>query len=67
MIKIVCKDPKISKFFNDKSWTKGKTYFATEAGYDKFTVKDNSGVPTEFDYSNLKTHFDIIHDDKQGR
>ena len=61
-MKVICKmviKPKYTK--PDKSWTKGKTYIANKTGYDKFSIKDNSGCPTDFSLRELQKHFDIIH------
>ena len=60
-MKVVCKKVIQSKFTKpDKSWTKGKTYIATETGYDKFSIRDNSGVSMDLSSRELHSHFDII-------
>lgn len=61
IMKVVCKkviQPKFTK--PDKSWTKGKTYIATETDFDKFSIKDNSGISRDFSSNELQKHFDII-------
>lgn len=60
-MKVICKKVIKPKFIKpDKSWTKGKTYIANKTGYDKFSIKDNSGCLTDFSLSELQKHFDII-------
>ena len=46
---------------NKNYWTKGKTYIATKIDYDKFSVKDNSGISRDFAKNDLERYFDIIH------
>lgn len=62
-MKTICK--KIIPFSFIKSnkdyWTKGKTYIATKTGYDKFSVKDNSGISRDFTQKELERYFDIIN------
>ena len=62
IMKVVCKkviSPTYRKKTN-KSWTKGKTYIVTETGYNKFSIRDNSGVSMDLSSRELHSHFDII-------
>jgi hypothetical protein len=60
-MKVICKVPVLFKFLpNDKRWTKGKQYTATETGYKTYSVRNNSGVAENFSEMDLKKYFDII-------
>lgn len=61
-MKVICKKVIPVRFIksNKKYWTKGKTYIATKTEYDKFSVKDNSGVSWDFTQNELERYFDII-------
>ena len=61
-MKVICKKVIPFRFIkSDKSWTKGKTYIATKTGYDKFSVKNNSGIAMDFTQNDLERYFDIIN------
>ena len=64
LLKVVCKNVITGRFIksNKNYWTKGKTYIATQTVYDKFSVKDNSGIPNDFTKNDLERYFDIIND-----
>ena len=62
-MKVICKKVIPFRFVktNNNYWTKGKTYIATKTEYDKFVVKDNSGISRDFTQNDLKRYFDIIN------
>lgn len=61
-MKVICKKVIPFRFIkaNNYYWTKGKTYIATKTEYDKFVVKDNSGISRDFTQNDLERYFDII-------
>ena len=62
-MKVICKKVIPFRFIkpNKNYWTKGKTYIATKTEYDKFVVKDNSGISRDFTQNDLERYFDIIN------
>jgi len=49
-MKVICKKAIPFRFIksNKNYWTKGKSYIATKTDYDKFLVRDNSGISRDF-------------------
>ena len=62
-MKVICKKVIPFKFIksNRNYWTKGKIYIVTKTGYNKFSVKDNSGISRDFTQNDLEKYFDIIN------
>lgn len=61
-MKVICKKVIPFRFIkSNKIWTKGKTYIATKIDYDKFSVKNNSGIAMDFTRNDLERYFDIIN------